>query len=74
MQRSWDGPNLGARWFIRVRVSLFACSEKKWVLEFERTLTMQASFSELADAAKKRVTRRDRFLSDIDAVGTGRRD
>jgi len=37
-------------------------------LGFERTLTMQASFSGLEYAAKKRVTRRDWFLSEIDAV------
>ena len=35
---------------------------------FEQTLTMQASFSDLEYAAKKRVTRRDRFLSTIEAV------
>jgi IS5 family transposase len=29
---------------------------------------MQASFSDLEYAAKKRVTRRDRFLSEIEAV------
>jgi len=37
-------------------------------LRFERALTMQASFSDLEYAAKKRVTRRDRFLSEIEAV------
>jgi transposase, IS5 family len=29
---------------------------------------MQSSFSELEYAAKKRVTRRDRFLTEIEAV------
>ena len=35
---------------------------------FERTRTMQASFSDLEYAAKKRVTRPERFLSEIEAV------
>jgi len=34
----------------------------------ERDVIMQASFSELEYAAKKKVTRRDRFLGEIDAV------
>ena len=34
----------------------------------ERKMTMQRSFSDLEYAAKKKVTRRDRFLGEIDAV------
>jgi IS5 family transposase len=34
----------------------------------ERKMTMQQSFSDLEYAAKKKVTRRDRFLGEIDAV------
>jgi IS5 family transposase len=37
-------------------------------LEDERKLMMQASFSELEYAAKRKVTRRDRFLGEIEAV------
>jgi IS5 family transposase len=37
-------------------------------LEVERKLMMQTSFSELEYAAKKKVTRRDRFLGEIEAV------
>ena len=37
-------------------------------MKVERGLTMQASFSDLEYAAKKKVTRRDRFLGEIDAV------
>ena len=37
-------------------------------LKVDRCLTMQASFSELEYAAKKRVTRRDRFLGEINVV------
>lgn len=34
----------------------------------ERKMTMQRSFSDLEYAAKKKVTRRDRFLGEINAV------
>ncbi len=34
----------------------------------DRSLPLQASFSELEYAAKKRKTRRDRFLAEIEAV------
>ena len=37
-------------------------------MKVERNLTMQASFSELEYAAKTKMTRRDRFLGEIDAV------
>jgi IS5 family transposase len=37
-------------------------------LKVNRQMTMQTSFSELEYAAKKRVTRRDRFLGEINAV------
>ena len=37
-------------------------------MKFERKMPMQRSFSELEYAAKKKVTRRDRFLGEIDAV------
>jgi transposase, IS5 family len=37
-------------------------------LKVDRHLTMQASFSDLEYAAKKKVTRRDRFLGEIDAI------
>ena len=38
------------------------------VSNLERVPTMQTSFSELEYATKKKVTRRDRFLAEIEAI------
>jgi len=66
-RRGLRGKNHCAR-FCR-RVAIFGwSSEKIWALGFEWTLTIQARFSDLEYAANKRVTRRDWFLREIDAV------
>jgi transposase, IS5 family len=39
-----------------------------WGLKVKRNLPMQATFSDREYAAKKKVTRRDRFFGEIEAI------